>query len=91
MIGITVYKDTIISHNDDDNLAEVFVEDEFANKYFNERLKEVYGNITFDEWFNGISTADDTENFYDYAKAHNAIIEIKDLTFEDCNFDSLFG
>ena len=68
-IWITVYRDTIEEHNGDDNLSDILVRKDFAEKYFNEVL-------AFDDWENNY-TADDTIDFYQYANAHNAIIKIR--------------
>lgn len=68
-IWIAVYRDTIEEHDEDDNLSEILVAEDFAEKYFNEVL-------VLDDWKNNY-TADDTIDFYQYAKKHDAIIEIK--------------
>ena len=74
-VGILVYRDTIEEHDDIDNLAEIFVTKKFAQRYFNECGKDVYWD-SLEEFLNDY-TADCTEDFYEYAWRHNAIIEIK--------------
>ena len=75
-IWICVYRDTIEEHEDDWNLTEVQVTKEFAEHYFNEciAVREWNEWKTFDEFY-GEYTADDTEDFYDYAMKYNAVIQ----------------
>ena len=73
IIGIEVYRDTIEDHDEDNNLSKIFVTKEFAEKYYNERISHY--NETFKSWIISY-TADETEDFYQYAKEHNAIIEV---------------
>ena len=76
-IWICVYRDTIEEHNEVDNLSEVLVTREFAEKYFNERILEGEDDkLTFEEFLNEY-TADWTEDFYDYAKEHNEVITVE--------------
>ena len=77
-IWIGVYRDTIEEHDDDWNLTEVQVSREFAEQYFKERILTAEWNEwkTFDEFYSEY-IADDTEDFYDYAMEHNAIIAIE--------------
>lgn len=70
-IWIEVYRDTIEEHDEDDNLSEILVTEDFAKKYVNECVGD-----DFDDWFEGY-TADNTMDFYQYAKEHDAIIEIR--------------
>ena len=77
-IWICVYRDTIEKHDDDWNLTEVQVTREFAEQYF----KECVESREWNEWktFNDFwieYTADDTEDFYDYAMKHNAVIQLE--------------
>ena len=74
-IWICVYRDTIEEHDDDWNLTEVQVSKEFAEKYFNECIKTLEWNEwkTFNDFLDEY-TADDTEDFYDYAMGNNAVI-----------------
>lgn len=74
-ISICVYRDTIEEHNDDWNLSEVWVIKDFAEQYYNNSENKEYYE-TFEDFLNEF-TADDTEDFYEYAKEHNAIIEIE--------------
>lgn len=71
-IWICVYRDTIEEHNASTNLTEVLVTKEFAEQYVKERLSEYYN--TFEDFWNEY-TADDTEDFYDYAMKHNAVLD----------------
>ena len=75
-IWICVYRDTIEEHDDDWNLTEVQVTKEFAEQYF----KECVAIQEWNEWkdfeeFYGEYTADDTQDFYDYAMEYNAVID----------------
>ena len=81
-IWICVYRDTIEERdeNENENLTELLVIKNFARQYYDECVKQsndAYGNA--DEFFENY-TADDTEDFYKYAKEHNAIID-------RCNWD----
>lgn len=69
---ICVYRDTIEEHDESENLTEVLVTKEFAEQYFNERQSKVFDNM---EDFLNEYTADDTEDFYEYAMNHNAVIQ----------------
>lgn len=74
-IWMCVYRDTIEEHNKDWNLTELLVTKDFARQYYNDCVKandDVYGNA--DDFLNDF-TADDTEDFYEYAKEHNAILD----------------
>ena len=71
-IWICVYRDTIEQHDENRNLTEVQVTREFAEQYFNERQAEYY--IDFEDFLSEY-TADDTEDFYDYAMKHNAVLD----------------
>lgn len=73
---VCVYRSTIEQHDDDWNLTEVLVARDFAEQYFNERIaiNEYNEWETFDD-FIGEYTADDTEDFYDYAMKHNAVLD----------------
>lgn len=75
---VCVYRDTIEEHDDDWNLTDVIVTREFAEQYFRECIMKREWNEwkTFDEFWNEF-TADDTEDFYEYAMKHNAIIEMQ--------------
>ena len=73
-IWICVYRDTIEQHDEDDNLAEVLVTREFAEQYFKECNKGKYFKDLED--FLAEYIADDTDDFYEYAIKHNAVIEV---------------
>ena len=76
-IWIEVYRDTIEEHDEDDNLSAILVTEDFAEKYFNECIATNYDEaIVFGDWITD-QIADETEDFYQYAKAHDAIIEIR--------------
>lgn len=77
-IVITVYKDTINhQYNGDNNLSCIYVEKEFAELYFLEKVnKDDYRSFT--DFINNY-TADDTEDFYEFAKEYNAIIKVEDM------------
>ena len=71
-IWICVYRDTIEEHGESRNLTEVLVTTEFAEQYFNECQSNVFDSM---EDFLNEYTADDTQDFYEYAMKHNAVIE----------------
>lgn len=71
-IWICVYRDTIEQHDEDRNLTEVQATREFAEQYFNERQAEYF--IDFEDFLSEY-TADDTEDFYNYAMKHNAVLD----------------
>lgn len=73
-IWICVYRDTIEEHDNDNNLTEIQVTKEFAEQYVKE-CKSEYFNSFNDFWIE--YTADDTEDFYDYAMKHNAVIQME--------------
>lgn len=76
-IWICVYRDTIEEHDEVDNLSEVLVTKEFAEQYFKERiLRAEDDDLTFEGFLNEY-TADWTEDFYEYAIEHNAVIEVQ--------------
>lgn len=70
-IWICVYRDTIEEHDDDWNLTEVQVTKEIAEQYVKECKSEYFNS--FEDFLNEY-TADDTEDFYEYAMKHNAVI-----------------
>ena len=77
-ICICVYRDTIEEHDDDWNLTEVVVPKAFAEYYFENRIKTKEWNEweIFEEFW-GEYTADDTEDFYDYAMEHSAVMALE--------------
>ena len=77
LIWICVYRDTIEDHTEDCNLAEVKVTEDFARQYFEECKAEQYDeSIVFENWIMNYD-ADDTEDFYEYAMKHNAVLDIE--------------
>lgn len=74
-LWICVYRDTIEEHDEHINLAEVLVTKEFAEQYFKECGKNKYYD-NFEEFLNE-HIADETDDFYDYAMKHNAVIEVR--------------
>ena len=86
-IWIYVYRDTFEEvdmslDSNFDNLAEILVTKKFAQSYFDDCKKNLYWenkNLYWEnlEEFLNDYTADDTQDFYEYAWRHNAIIEIK--------------
>ena len=71
-LWICVYRDTIEEHDESENLTEVLVTKDFFEQYFNERQKGYFNSI---EEFLDEYTADHTEDFYEYAMNHNAVIK----------------
>ena len=71
---ICVYRDTIEELEEDwvTNLSEVKVTEDFARQYFEECKAKDY----FEDWLTHYN-ADDTEDFYDYAMKHNAVLDIE--------------
>jgi hypothetical protein len=78
-VWFTVYKDTIRQHNDDWNLSDIQVTEEFSRQYFNEcKVDSDCEWKTYEEFMDNY-TADDTEDLYEYAKKHDAIIKIEHM------------
>ena len=75
-IWIEVYRDIIEDHNEDNNLSEILVTKDFARQYFDECIAKDDDQIVFGKWAMN-HVADETMDFYQYAKEHNAIIEIR--------------
>ena len=75
-VWICVYRDTIEEHDEDNNLTDILVTMDFAERFFNECIATDEDNVyeSFEEFLNEF-TADDTMNFYDYAMKHSAIIQ----------------
>ena len=71
---VCVYRDTIEEHDEIDNLAYVQVTKEFVEQYVKERQNGVFESLEefFDEY-----TADNTEDFYEYAMEYGAVIAIE--------------
>ena len=76
-VWITVYKDTIKRHNDDWNLSDIQVTEEFSRQYFNECKVDSDCEWKTYEQFMDNFTADDTEDLYEYAKKHDAILSME--------------
>lgn len=73
-VWVCVYRDTVEEHNEVDNLAYVEVTMDFLNQYVKERLNGVFKDL---EEFLNEYTADSTEDFYEYAMEHNAVIAVE--------------
>ena len=76
-IWICVYRDTVEEHDEVNNLTDVQVTKEFAKQFYNtftDEAKESFGS--FENFLNEY-TADDTEEFYQYAMKHNAVLDIE--------------
>lgn len=79
-VWVCVYRDTIEEHSDKYNLSEILVTEDFVKQYFKDCVIEYYDedeDIDFDTWYYDEYTADETVDFYQYAKERNAILEIK--------------
>ena len=77
VVCIEVYHDTIERHEEISNLSEVLVTENFARNYFNEYISNKYdGTISFDYWIMN-HDADETMDFYQYAKYNDAVIDVK--------------
>lgn len=75
---ITVYKDTINhKYNEDNNLTNICVDYSFAKEYYKEKINKL-DYPTYSLFINNC-TAEDTEDFYEYAKEHNKIISMEDM------------
>lgn len=71
-LWVCVYRDTIEEHDESRNLTEVLVTEDFVKQYFEECKSEEFNSLKdfLDEY-----TADNTEDFYEYAMKHNAVIQ----------------
>jgi hypothetical protein len=72
-VWVCVYRDTVEEHDEVDNLAYVEVTMDFLNQYVKER-KKGFENL---EEFLDEYTADTTEDFYEYAMEHGAVIAVE--------------
>lgn len=72
-VWVCVYRDTVEEHDEVDNLAYVEVTMDFLNQYVKERQK---GFEDLEEFLNEY-TADTTEDFYEYAMEHGAVIAVE--------------
>ena len=89
-VWITVYKDTIKRHNDDWNLSDIQVTEEFLKQYFNEcKVDSDCEWKTYEEFMDNY-TVDDTEDLYEYAKKHDAIIKIEHMEDLDMTLQKFF-
>lgn len=78
-VWICVFRDTVEELEDDwqTNLSEILVTEDFARQYFEECCAEQYDeSIDFENWIMNYD-ASDTEDFYEYAMKHNAVIDIE--------------
>lgn len=73
-VWICVYRDTIEDHDETENLADVQVTVEFVEQYVKERQVGIFENT--EEFFNEY-TADNTEDFYEYAMKHGAVLAVE--------------
>lgn len=73
-IGVCVYRDTIEKHNEVNNLSYVEVTMNFLDQYVRERQGGLFKDL---EEFLNEYTADDTEDFYEYAMEHGAVIAVE--------------
>lgn len=73
---IVVYRSTIEPDFDgDNNLSEIQVSMEILEKYFEEKKDKTTWK-TLEEFLDNY-IADDTEDFYEYAKSYDAIMDIQ--------------
>lgn len=73
-VWICVYRDTIEEHDETDNLTYVEVTMEFLDQYVRERHGGLFKDL---EEFLDEYTADNTEDFYEYAMEHKAVIAVE--------------
>lgn len=72
-VWVCVYRDTIEEHDEVNNLAYVEVTMDFLKQYVKERQVDFKDVKEFlDEY-----VADNTEDFYEYAREHNAVIAVE--------------
>ena len=69
---VCVYRDTIEEHDEVNNLSYVQVTMGFLDQYVKERKK---GFESLEEFLDEY-TADTTEDFYEYAMEHDAVISV---------------
>ena len=70
---VCVYRDTIEEHDEVNNLSYVEVTMDFLEQYVKERKK---GFKSLEEFLDEY-TADTTEDFYEYAMEHGAVIAVE--------------
>lgn len=73
-VWVCVYRDTVEEHDEVNNLAYVQVTMNFLAKYVRERQKGFFKDL---EEFLNEYTADNTEDFYEYAKEHGAVLQVE--------------
>ena len=73
-VWVCVYRDTIEEHDEVDNLAYVQVTMNFLAKYVRKRQNGLFKDL---EEFLNEYTADNTEDFYEYAMEHGEMIQVE--------------
>jgi len=73
-IRVCVYRDTIEEHDEVNNLSYVEVAMNFLDQYVRERQGGLFKDL---EEFLNEYTADNTEDFYEYAMEHKAVIAVE--------------
>lgn len=73
-VWVCVYRDTIEEHDEANNLTYVEVTMDFLKQYVKERQGGFFKDT---EEFLNEYTADNTEDFYEYAMEHNAVIQVE--------------
>ena len=73
-VWVCVYRDTIERHDEVDNLAYVEVTMDFLEQYVRERQDGLFKDL---EEFLNEYTADNTEDFYEYAMEHGAVLQVE--------------
>jgi hypothetical protein len=71
---VCVYRDTIEEHDEVNNLSYVQVTMDFLDQYIRERQGGLFKDL---EEFLDEYTADNTEDFYEYAMKHGAVIAVE--------------
>lgn len=70
---VCVYRDTIEEHDEVDNLAYVEVTKKFLELYVREQQGGFFKDV---EEFLNEYTADNTEDFYEFAMEYGAVIQV---------------
>lgn len=73
-VWVCVYRDTVEEHDEVNNLAYVQVTMNFLAKYVRERQNGFFKDL---EEFLNEYTADNTEDFYEYAMEHGAVLQVE--------------
>lgn len=71
---VLVYRDTIKEHDEVENLAEVQTTKEIVEQYLKECKQGIFKDM---EEFLNEYIADDTQDFYEYAMKHNAVLAVE--------------